>query len=94
MDTISAVLNIGAVVLIKYIKPADFLDSTRKDCIDYFMIIVLCVSWIRFFTYFLVIKPISQLLLTLMAMIGDTVSFMFIISCFILIMASVYTTLF
>ena len=93
MDFISATLNMGAVFLIHYLKPEDYM-STNKTLVDYFMIIVLCISWLRFFVYFLVVKPISQLLLTLIAMIWDTVSFMFIISCFILIMASVYTTLF
>jgi fucose 4-O-acetylase-like acetyltransferase len=58
------------------------------------MILVLCVSWLRFFVYFLVVRNISKLILTLLAMIGDTLSFMFIVSCFILIMASVFTTLY
>jgi hypothetical protein len=87
-------LNTGAVILIRYVKPEDFLDNSKKDYIDYFMIVVLCISWLRFFVYFLVIKPLSKLMLTLIAMIVDTLSFMFIIGCFIMIMASVYTTLF
>jgi hypothetical protein len=94
LDTISAILNTGAVILIRYVKPEDFLDNSKKDYIDYFMIVVLCISWLRFFVYFLVIKPLSKLMLTLIAMIVDTLSFMFIIGCFIMIMASVYTTLF
>jgi hypothetical protein len=61
---------------------------------DYFMIIVLCVSWLRFFAYFLVVRNISKLLLTLLAMVADTVSFLFLICCFILIMASIFTTLY
>ena len=58
------------------------------------MILVLCVSWLRFFVYFLVVRNVSKLILTLIAMIGDTVSFMFIVCCFILIMASIFTTLY
>ncbi len=65
-----------------------------KDLVDYFMIIVLCVCWLRFFAYFLVVRSISKLLLTLIAMIGDTLSFTFIVCCFILIMASIFTTLY
>lgn len=68
--------------------------TKSKDYIDYFMIFVLCISWLRFFAYFLVVRSISKLLLTLMAMVGDTLSFMFIVSCFILIMASIFTTLY
>jgi hypothetical protein len=58
------------------------------------MIFVLVISWLRFFTYFLVVRTISKLILTLLAMVGDTLSFMFIVCCFILIMASIFTTLF
>ena len=94
MDTLSALLNIGAVWLIKNINAASLLNTTTKDMVDYFMILVLCVSWLRFFCYFLVVRVISKLLLTLIAMISDTLSFMFIVSCFILIMASIFTTLY
>jgi Ion transport protein len=58
------------------------------------MIFVLCICWLRFFTYFLVIRDISKLLLILIAMIGDTMAFMFIVCCFILIVSSVFTTLY
>lgn len=61
---------------------------------DYFMNFVICISWLRFFVYFLVIRNISKLIFTLIAMIGDTLSFMFIISCFLLIMSSIFTTLY
>ena len=94
MDTLSALLNIMAVQLIENLDPKEYLVPTKKDLIDYFMIIVLCISWLRFFCYFLVVRVISKLLLTLLAMIGDTISFMFIVCCFILIMASIFTTLY
>lgn len=94
MDTLSAILNILAVELIKNLTPEDFNIPSQKDLVDYFMIIVLCICWLRFFTYFLVVRSISKLILTLIAMIGDTLSFMFILTCYILIMASVFTTLY
>lgn len=68
--------------------------SKNKDIVDYFMIFVLCICWLRFFTYFLVIRDISKLLLILVAMVGDTLAFMFIMCCFILIMSSIFTTLY
>ena len=58
------------------------------------MLLVLIVSWLRFFSYFLVVRSISKLLLTLIEMIGDTISFLFLVSCFILIMSSVFATLY
>jgi hypothetical protein len=94
MDSLSAILNIAAVQLIQRIQPQNLLISKWKDIVDYFMIFVLCVSWLRFFTYFLVIRDISKLLLILVAMIGDTLAFMFIVCCFILIVSSVFTTLY
>jgi len=94
MDFLCAVFNIAAVLLIMYLDPEVYLDPDTKDMVDYFMIFVLCLTWLRFFTYFLVVKLISQLLLTLLTMIWDTLSFMFLVGCFILIMASIYTTLF
>lgn len=94
MDTISATLNILAVVLIQKIDPNMYLQPKMKDLIDYFMLLVLTVSWLRFFSYFLVVRSISKLLLTLIEMIGDTLSFLFIVSCFILIMSSVFATLY
>jgi hypothetical protein len=94
MDTLSAVLNIVAVLLIKRVDPTVFLNPKMKDLLDYFMLLVLTVSWLRFFSYFLVWRAISKLLLTLIRMIGDTLVFMFLVSCFILIMSSVFATLY
>ncbi len=58
------------------------------------MILVLVVSWLRFFMYFLLIKPISQVLLTLYEMLSDTLSFILVLICYFLLVSSVFTTLF
>ena len=94
LDSISAVLNIVAVMVISRLEAEVFLDDTSKQSLDYFMILVLATSWLRFFFYFLVVRAISKLLLTLIEMVGDTISFILIVVCFILIMASVFTTLY
>lgn len=94
MDVLSATLNIIAMVIINQIDPNVFLQPRVKDLIDYFMLLVLTVSWLRFFSYYLVVRSISKLLLTLIEMIGDTLSFLFIVSCFILIMSSIFATLY
>ena len=80
-DFFSAIFNMAAVFLITYIDPEILTIAYYRDWVNNFMIFVLCVSWLRFFTYFLVIKMISKLLLTLVHMILDTISFMFIIIC-------------
>lgn len=58
------------------------------------MIAVLIFSWIRFFAYFLVIGKISKLIMTLLRMLIDALSFIFIFSCYLLIAMTVFTTLF
>ena len=90
----SAVLYIISIFVISNLSPDIFLDSKAKDWVDYFVLLVLIVSWIRFFSFFLVIRDVSKLLLTLMAMITDTLAFILIVACFLIIMSSVFTTLY
>ena len=61
---------------------------------DYLIIAVLIISWLRFFIYFLLIEEISKMLLTIYEMLTDTLSFVFIVLCYLLIVASVFTTLY
>lgn len=96
-DAACATLNITAVYMISNVPAETYLPSRKavdKEIIDYFMVLVLVVTWLRFFVYFLVVRKISKLILTLVAMIGDTLSFLFLVCCFILITASVFTTLY
>jgi hypothetical protein len=58
------------------------------------MLFVMVISWFRFFIYFLLEKAISKLLLTLIEMIGNTLSFICLIFCYILVQASIFTTLY
>jgi hypothetical protein len=91
---VSAVLYIISIFVISNLTPDIFMDSKAKDWVDYFVLLVLIVSWIRFFSFFLVIRDVSKLLLTLMAMITDTLAFILIVACFLIIMSSVFTTLY
>jgi hypothetical protein len=94
VDTVSALLYIWAIFVVSNLTAEDFLDEKGKDWIDYFMLLVLCMSWIRFFSFFLVIRDISKLLLTLVAMVTDTLAFILIVTWFLIIMSSVFTTLY
>ena len=58
------------------------------------MILVLIISWLRFFSYFLVISKISKITLTLFMMLRETVNFMMILSCYMILMTTVFATLF
>eukprot|EP00350_Pseudokeronopsis_sp_OXSARD2_P001981 CAMPEP_0170550742 /NCGR_PEP_ID=MMETSP0211-20121228/8748_1 /TAXON_ID=311385 /ORGANISM="Pseudokeronopsis sp., Strain OXSARD2" /LENGTH=433 /DNA_ID=CAMNT_0010857443 /DNA_START=189 /DNA_END=1490 /DNA_ORIENTATION=- len=94
LDLTNGLFNLIAMFLIGSLDPLFYLHPANKDYYDYYMILVLCISWIRFFSYFLSIRNISKLILTLLAMVTDTLSFLFIMACFILIMASIFTTLY
>lgn len=80
MDTVSSVLHIISIAIIWNLKPEDFLHLRWKDWIDYLILLVLSMTWIRFFSFFLVIRNISKLLLTLVAMITDTLAFILIVA--------------
>jgi len=69
LDTVCAFLNIGGVMLIISVDGEMLVDVAMKDYVDYFMILVLAFTWMRFFCYFLVIRSVSKLLLTLLAML-------------------------
>ena len=58
------------------------------------MIVVLGFSWMRFFAYFLVVGGIAELLLTLISMLIDSIAFIILVACLVLVFASVFTTLY
>jgi hypothetical protein len=94
IDLVSALLNCVCFEIIGGATPSKILVITEKQKLDNYVIVVLILSWIRFFSYFLVIRTISKLLLTLFRMITDALSFVFIVFCYILIAATIFTTLF
>ncbi len=94
MDTLCGSLNIIAVVALREVKPETLLETLNKEILDYFMIFVLCICYLRFFTYFLVMRNLAKLLLILVAMLKDTIAFLFILASFIVIMSSIFTTLY
>lgn len=94
MDVVNAMLNVIAFQIVVAFPIPWFMDLNIKYNLDYLMIAVLVVSWLRFFIYFLLVREISQMLLTLYEMLADTLSFMFIVLCYMLIVGSVVTTLY
>jgi len=80
IDTITGLLYITSIFVISNLDADTFLDTKKKDYVDYFVLLVLLASWVRFFSFFLIIRDISKLLLTLVAMVTDTLAFIVIIS--------------
>ena len=66
----------------------------NKQSIDNYVAVAIVFTWIRFFAYLLLIKPVSVLLLTLLKMLKEIISFCFILLCYTLFISSVFTTLF
>ncbi|CDW78613.1 UNKNOWN [Stylonychia lemnae] len=94
IDTLNGVLNIASYVIVISSSASSLNNPEFKNNLDYIMIFVLILSWIRFFIYFLVVRDISKMLLTIWEMLADTLSFIFIVVCYFVITASVFTTLY
>jgi hypothetical protein len=94
MDALNALLNIGAFEFIVNMPIWILQQTSSKYLVDYLIIAILIISWLRFFIYFLLVREISKMLLTIYEMLTDTLSFVFIVMCYLLIVASVFTTLY
>lgn len=94
IDAGTAIMNLACFNMIGSISPSVIIDPAQKKTIDYYVIFVVLLSWLRFFSYFLVVKPISKLLMIMKSIIINTMSFNFIVLAFILMMMSVDLALF
>lgn len=94
VDVVNGITNILSFIIISRSSAETFLDPTWKNNYDYIMIIVITISWLRFFMFFLLIREISQLILILIEMLADTMAFMFILIVYFLIVGSVFTTMY
>jgi hypothetical protein len=93
-DIMAGVVNIGAFMIIGNATPASIYNENEKRFYDYYIIVVLIISWIRFFSYFLVVDTIGKITITLLRMIQETAYFLFIVISYFLLMATIFTTLF
>lgn len=94
IDAVTAIMNLACFNMIGNISPQVIIDPGQKKTIDYYVIFVVLLSWLRFFSYFLVVKPISKLLMIMKSIVINTMSFNFIVLAFVLMMMSVEFTLF
>ena len=74
IDFVSAALNLFCFNVIGSVTPELIMDKTQKEVLNYYVICVTLVSWLRFFGYFLMVRIISKLLHTLFRMLLDTFS--------------------
>jgi len=93
-DIAAGIINIVAFNIVGNSAPERFLNVIDKRITDYYMIVVLIISWLRFFSYFLVFTHISKITLTLFMMLMETVYFMLVLGSYMLLMTTVFATLF
>ena len=93
-DLVAGVTNILAFNVIGNANASQILNDNSKRFFDYYMIVVLVISWLRFFSYFLVINNISKVTITLFSMLRETLSFMIILGCYLALMTTIFATLF
>jgi len=93
-DILAGIVNILAFNIVGGSSPDNILNVETKRAYDYYMILVLIISWLRFFSYFLVVSKISKITLTLFMMLRETLYFMMILICYMILMTTVFATLF
>ena len=94
IDLVTATLNVGCFTIIGRASPEVLSDPSQKARYDYFVVAIIIFSWLRFFSYFLVMKSFSKFLMTFIYMVKECVGFIFIIACYLTIVATCYTMLF
>ena len=94
VDFISSAINLFCFNYIGSVNVDQILGTSTKQTLDAYVICVTVVSWLRCFSYFLLVRTISKLLHTLFRMIKDTTSFIFLMGCYFCVMATIFTMLF
>lgn len=69
IDILCSFLNIVCFQVIGAVTPDKVVIVTERQKLDYYVITVVIISWLRFFAYFLLIAKISKFLMTLMRML-------------------------
>ncbi len=58
------------------------------------MILVVVISWVRYFSYFMIVNGVAKMTITLFRMLYDTLSFFVILCAFLLLSSAIFQTLF
>jgi hypothetical protein len=93
-DLLAGTVNIAAFNFVGSSTAEDFLTTSTKRFYDYYMIVVLIFSWLRFFSYFLILNHISKVTLTLFMMLKETLFFLLVLGCYLVILTTIFATLF
>lgn len=94
LDFANSITNSVCFSLFSNVTAEDLNNETTKRYYDIAQIFMVLVSWSRFMSFFLVIQSISILLMTLIKMITDAMTFLFITMCYLIMMTPIFTLLF
>ena len=95
LDVFSAIATLTIFPLMAN-SPVDvFLDKAdylSKDTLDYIVCLLIVLQFARFYSFMLMVPMMAKMLLTIKAMLIDTVPFMLLTLMFLFIMAAIFAT--
>ena len=93
-DILCGICNMAACILILVIDPQLLTIDLNVNIVSYFMIFVLTLTWVRFLMLFMMIKFFTVYLYIILFIMVDTLQFMVMFGCYMLIISSIFTCLF
>ena len=94
IDILTIITNIICFGAMTTMDAESMMDNDTRYTIDFYLIAVAAVAWLRFFLMFLMNKHFSPLLYTLFKMISDTLAFMTIVFCYLILISCIFYTLY
>jgi hypothetical protein len=76
------------------LSPEEVLNPDQKQTVDYYVVVTIVLQWLRFFALFLLLKSVSKMIITLVDMFLMSFTFMIILFSYLILMASLFTTLY
>ena len=94
IDIIFAVYSMVVFQYITILDPQIFISDSKKNNIDYMVALLLVLALIRFFILFLAVESVSKMLLTLIYMMIDVGTFLFIMICYLAFSTLLFSALY
>jgi hypothetical protein len=93
-DIVVSIVNLAGIAFLSKMTAYDLVENGNKYLYNYTVVVVSVVTWFRFFVFYLIIPRLSKLIITLIQIIEDTLSFTFLMSLVLIIFGTAFTTRF
>ena len=90
LDFANALSNVICFGMFRSLKADDIYDEGKKEIFNWIQVFAVCVSWFRFFSFFLVLQSISILLMTLIQMLVKALTFVSLTVSYIIVMVPIF----